>query len=68
MQALTEYGANTRVGTQAAMAEAVRGLDDAAFGRLCLLPGARPALKDGHAIGKGPRGLSMGVYPALQLT
>jgi cytochrome c553 len=34
LQALTEYRAGTRVGTQAAMAEAVRGLDDAALGDL----------------------------------
>src|SRR5262249_48227549 len=34
VKALAEYRAGARVGTQAAMAEAVRGLDDAAFADL----------------------------------
>ena len=34
MKSFREYQAGTRVGTQAAMAEAVRGLDDATFADL----------------------------------
>ena len=34
VKALGEYRAGTRVGTQAAMAETVRGLDDQAFADL----------------------------------